>query len=613
MGIDIGNCNTSRLSWERGHPARIFKGLPACRQTCGQDAGATRSFVNNFRNHANFQHIWAMLIFALLMLPFCACASENPDVATIEEAVEVTVVEEKSPFGRWGAILPVPEKIEGELVVGTVYQNSNQEIIIRYLFGPYNAKTTRFFNFSQGKIEVECKTSECPTISDMNLKLLEEEKVSLAKYTSFGGGIRPRISGGPQTSTPMDQGYETLLPDGTSNYEKIIWVSDGRASSLRFRFYQLEDVLLGLAFNNPIAVVFKNNLTSPYFEDNKSLIKMDGNLADSIYRVCSADARVKNPLQNIEAHADFLRQYDPESNHIRITQDIASACFAETIKDGISESLKDTFEKKQELFYVKKDSDDSNNDFGEKWGAFLPLPEDYSNSTVSVSGVYTNEKQEIVILYAFNVKGETDRFWRIFNFSLGTVNECQADDQKKSQFCIDEKIADFNEIRAIYPSVNTPINEGFSVIGNLDWGSYALRPGGYEVTSSNGDVRYEKIIWVSPEKREVQIYSGDLEAKTYNHIHAESLIISKLFILNEKTVLGVASEKPIVILFRNDITSPFLENNPSLIQIDGKRIDSVYGNGGCFSDSYKVPVKDTIERMDQCLIEFLKGEYPWLN
>ena len=56
---------------------------------------------------------WALLIFALLLLPFCSCIAGNPESIVNESTVDA-VIEEKSPLDRSGAIHTVSEEsIEG--------------------------------------------------------------------------------------------------------------------------------------------------------------------------------------------------------------------------------------------------------------------------------------------------------------------------------------------------------------------------------------------------------------------------------------------------------------------------------------------------------------------
>ena len=534
--------------------------------------------------------LWPLLIFVLLILSLSACSAGNPSESVKTETTEIaenTVSEEKSPLGRWGAILPLPEgKVEG-LGVGTVYRNSSQEIIISYSFGPRNARTTYFFNFSTGGLETECKDAECSNEASSGLDKLAEEKIPLSKFTSVGGGIRRRVSGGPQISTPNDEGYETLLPDGTVRYEKIISLLNKKFESLRFRFFTIDaNFILGLAINNPVVVVFNNNLTSPFFENNKTLIKMDGNLADSIYRICSADARMNN-------------------NTGRAIWEAADACFAETIKDGVSDELKSTVEKKLEQFYVNKESGDTNFRINGEWGMFLPLPEKYDY--FSLWGVYLNAEQEIVILYSLPEKEKST--WCVFNLSRGIMeDEYKATIVENSRSWEKEKKAGLTEIKELSLSSleSVPIGEGFGLKEDLSLGSYALKYGGYEVISPNGDVRYEKIVWISPEKHEY-IYRTRVatDEKAQNYIHAESNLLV-FYQLDEKTLIVhqgfYGNEMHAFIVFRNDMTSPYLENHPSLIPMDGKRVDSIYND--CIS--YKT-IEDVIENTDKCFIEFLKS------
>ena len=565
-----------------------------------------------------------LLSFLLLLFPLCAaCSADNQNVA-IEEAVENTASEEKSPLGNWGAILPVPEGIVDGLSVGTVYSNSEQEVIIQYSFGPYRARVTRFFNFSQGKLEAECKNDDCLKDAISDLIRLEEKKVTFSKFTPFGGGFRRRISGGGgERRTPMDQGYETLLPGSTVSYEKIIWLSDEKAQSLQFRFYLIDNVVLGLAVNNPVVVVFKSNLISPYFENNTTLTKMDGNLVDSIYRVSMADARasLNIPEQDFKdvIGTSFTERYLQWDNYKKMRerniQEAADAYFVEYIKNGISDNLKTSLEKRLERFYVEKETDEINDNFDGKWGTFLPLPEgarwradDAAEGTMSVRGVYRNSDDEIIIIYSFYV--DKNMCWRVFNFSHNELEyECQG--YGWNQCLPDKMTAGLNRIRHVDTQSGASINEGFRLKNAMD-GSYALRYGGYEVTSPDGDARYEKIIWISPEKHEFWVDTDrvDFDAKEINHIHAEAPYMI-YYQLDEKTLLGHGIDAPIVVIFRNDMSSPYFENNPSFIQMDGKRADSVYGD--CLSISYKNPVNELLERTDQCFIEFLKGEYPWLN
>ena len=535
--------------------------------------------------------LWPLLIFALLLLPSYACSTDNPGETVkkeVEEAAEDAVREIESPFGRWGAILPVSE---GETFVGTVYRNSEQEIIIRYQFGPYNAITTRFYNFSTGELEAECKESNCSKEIISGLTELEEERISFVNYTLFGGGFRRRVSGGSVDRTSMDEGYETLLPDGTLDYIKILQMSNERFWALTFRFYALnDDIVLGLAVNRPFVVVFRKNLTSPFFENNETLIRMDGNLADSIYRVCSADARVKgNTGQDVWKAAD--------------------ACFIETVENGISDDLKKTLEKRIEQFYVSRESINSNHrpDNGE-WIMFLPFPEEYEG--LFLPRVYFNAKQEIIIRYSLNVK--EDRYWRIFNLSRGTLeHEYKVMAEQYPQHWIDEKTAGLTEIRRISRIGGATINERFS-IKDIELGAYALRSG-YEVTSPNGDVRYEKIIRVSPEKHKY-IYGSRVatDIKEENHIHVRAYPVIT-YQLDEKTLLGrlghVRGMGQAFVLFRNDMTSPYFEDNTLFIQMDGKRADSVYEYCTSYNPAGRwIDVENIIENTDKCFVEFLKGE-----
>ena len=576
-----------------------------------------------------FRRLPLLIPALLLLLPLCACTAERPETAAIPEVSvkgeaggDVVVSEEKSPWGSWGAILPVPEGELERFAIGNIYRNYEQEIIIQYSFGPRDTGTTRFYNFSQNKIELECTDQACiqevtSGLEKIELGKLEKLELSLTKYTMPEGGVRKRISGGAECDTPMDVGYEILLPNGEKGYRKIIWVSSEkynfevsscderlktrisrpeyiRAKAIEFDFYSItDDIILGEGSYIrgspivPVIVLFKKDLTSPFFENQTQLFNLDGDLADSIYRVCSADARVKN---------------DPALT----TLEAADACVVETLKNGISDEMKAVFEKKLEQFYVEKQANDNLN-IGEKWGAFLPLPDEYRN--FRVSRVFLTSNQEIIILYAFSVKEKENRFWRIYNFSQDVVDEYQENAEQSAQHWIDEKTAGLNAIRSIDSSFrDVPTGEGFGlyteVIDNIP---YALQYGGYKVFSPNGDVRYEKVIWVTQEKHEYELLSGvalDIKTKNYIHLESPSMIYYKL---DEKTLLGHGFSLPIVIIFRNDMTSPFFDNNSSFIQIDSKNVKSVYQS--CISHE----TLEVIENADKCFFEFLKGEYPWLQ
>ena len=82
-------------------------------------------FRNDFRNHVNFQHFiteinrspylvafmrLSVLIFALMLLPLCACITENSDSVVIIDAVDDRVADGNSPLGISGVIIPVPEE-----------------------------------------------------------------------------------------------------------------------------------------------------------------------------------------------------------------------------------------------------------------------------------------------------------------------------------------------------------------------------------------------------------------------------------------------------------------------------------------------------------------------
>ena len=536
-----------------------------------------------------------LLIFALL-LTLCACVADNPDRAVKTETTgaaenAIVEIEEESPFGRWGAILPVPEGDTGVLDGVFVYRNSAQEIIIQYQYGPYNtsARTRRFFNFSKGELEVECKDAECTNKAISGLDVLEEEEISFVKYTSFGGGFRRRISGGGEDRNSMDEGYEVLFGNGTVSYEKILWLSTERVKALNFRFYVLgENITLGIATKGgrtaddpPIVVVFKNNLISPYFKNNKEFFKMDGGLADSIYRVCSADARVKN-------------------NTEKDVRKIADACFAETIKNGISDDLKKNLEKRIEQFYVNKKNGDIIPSLNGEWSMVLPLPEEYEY--FGLSGVYFNINHEIIILYSFRTK--EDYFWRVFNLSRGIrEDEYKVLDIKRAQPWIDEKTAGLEKIHTTSFAMllsgdstrNEKLGEGFS------WKS-SYNGNNYVVISPNGDMRFERIMQVYPEKYKF-VATGPEDIQEENYIHIQTVIF-RFYQLDKHTLLG--NSGGIFVIFRNDLTSPFFEKNPSFVQIDGKRVESIHGE--CFTGDL-----DRIEKIDKCYVDFLKGEYPWLN
>lgn len=590
---------------------------------------------------------FALFIFVLLLLPFCACNAGNPEVYVNESPV-VAVSKEISPWGRWGAILPVPEEIVEGLNIGPVFRNSEQEIIIQYKFRQRNANVYRFYNFSKGQLELECENQFCfqEMISSINKIELVSLEISLTKYTLPVGGFRKRISGGSACPTPIDIGYEISLPNRINDYKKILWMSSNvylfqsspacnekldtsiigdiktakdlfnnagnilrlnyekpeyiYTKSIEFNFYSLPDEnILGISTGNtavPVVIIFKNDLTSPFFENQINLFQLDGNLADSIYRVCSAEARLKrNPGQT--------------------TLETADACFFEIINNGISDDLKTTFEKKLEKFYVKEETDKIKNNFGGKWGAFLPLPkfarwrsDSAAEETTSIWGVYRNSKNEIIILYSFYI--DSAEFWRIFNFSQDKLEyECKVDDEQNDN-CSVEKIAyGLNKVRRL-SALKTPLGEGFYLIDSIN-GSYALQ-GGYEVISPEGDIRYEKIIWISPEKHEYINDIIDIDTKEMNHIYVEKLTMV-YYELDEKTLLGHALRFPIIIIFRNDMTSPYFKNNPSLIQIDGKRADSVYYDDCFFNEGNESFMEEQIESLDKCFINFLKGEYSWLQ
>jgi len=544
----------------------------------------------------------SLLIFVLLFLTFSGCTSGNPDVyvkldiAKTKDIPEISVIEEESPLGIWGTILPLPEGTVEGLKVGSVHRNFENEIIISYSFLSLEStsRTTRFFNFSKEELETECKDIECYKEKTSGINQLEEEKIHFAKFTSLAGNFRRRISGGGQFRNSMDEGYETLLPNGTVIYEKILWISTEKVEILKFRFYILdENIVLGVAIDAPFVVVFKENLISPFFNNNKTLIKMDGDLTDSIYRLCSADTRLKNITEE----------------HVRKTTD---ACFVETIKKGVSADIKMNLDKKMEQLYVNKESDDKTFLINGGWGMFLPLPEEYD--FFNLSGVYLNAKHEIIILY--NIDTKAGSFWRIFNLSRGTLeHEYKVKAEQNTQHWIDEKITGYNQVASISisPLVNTPTGEGYSLRSPYE-GINALKYGGYEVISPNGDTRYEKIIWISPEKHKyiVDLFSTGFDVKEVNYIHAETKYL-EFYKLDEKTILGCLGvwdpQRSIkaFIIFRNDMTSPYFEKNPLMILIDGKRADTVYDD--CISYNNN----EVYENADKCFVEYLKGEYTWLK
>lgn len=267
-----------------------------------------------------------------------------------------------------------------------------------------------------------------------------------------------------------------------------------------------------------------------------------------------------------------------------------------------------------ERFYIDNKAGEINNPNG-KWGAFLPLPNGARASinssvegTASVWNVYRNSSDEIVIRYSFYI-GKNE-FWCDYNFPQNKLEyECQVNDEKNGQCPRDNIAAGLNRISSISSLMKKSVGEGFSLAPYSD-GMEALKSGGYEITSPEGDVRYEKILWISPEKHEFWVNTdlAGFDAKEINHIHVEAPYMV-YYELDEKTLLGHAVQFPIVIVFRNDMTSPYFYNNQPLIQIDGKRVDSVYKD--CFSE--KLVNEDAIENADKCLVEFLKGEYSWLN
>jgi uncharacterized protein YecT (DUF1311 family) len=241
---------------------------------------------------------------------------------------------------QWGAILPLPEWANwggspfygtygtgNDFVSGKVYKNDEGDVIVTYYFYVEKKQIVRFYNLTKGILGPECTGYDITVPTDANIvdsicyksqtaKLQELRPVKKIKDGLLGfhvGNGQTFLADSEAQPCTMDAGYNIISDaDGsTLRHEKIIWIPNKARINLRadrcampngfrtilftraislnfFDFYRLDDNrLLGLSYGAPVVIIFNNDLTSPFFDGNKSFFVVDAKKIDKAYDECS--------------------------------------------------------------------------------------------------------------------------------------------------------------------------------------------------------------------------------------------------------------------------------------------------------------------------------------
>jgi hypothetical protein len=141
--------------------------------------------------------------------------------------------------------------------------------------------------------------------------------------------------------------------------------------------------------------------------------------------------------------------------------------------------------------------------------------------------------------------------------------------------------------------------------------------GGNECTTlSAGDhivsaTRNEKIIWIPNKARSsfCDSFDGKNSFRDSHFTYAIPLDFFGFYRLDDNRVLGVSANVPAVIIFKNDLTSPFFKDNKDFFVVDAEKINKAYLQCFYASDWSRIyPTDSELELTDKCMINFIRGE-----
>ncbi|EPR35393.1 hypothetical protein dsat_2094 [Alkalidesulfovibrio alkalitolerans DSM 16529] len=198
------------------------------------------------------------------------------------------------------------------------------------------------------------------------------------------------------------------------------------------------------------------------------------------------------------------------------------------------------------------------------WGVKLPAPDNAVNWRIGFN--YLTQDGDYSIVYGYEI--DEKFFWTVYNLSKGRVVrqwETASADERRSimgeagalagqrvtfKHTLNAKMSRISDLKTISGlSSHTPFDYGFSYI--LD-----------------GELYEESLVRVTDAPRYFECrgyHEWTFELPCGGYIHSTSLLIGYSAILPDNTILDY--DPPFIIRFREDMSSPFIDQHPELVRV----------------------------------------------
>lgn len=289
--------------------------------------------------------------------PDTACALKS--YVSHIDTLSTVCMPKTPPPDPWGAILPLPEWMDwggdngsGRFSAEGAYKNNEDDIVIVYSFYVEKTWVARFYNFTKGIMYRECKrysdcynkelaTGTADPKCDESYSSCYKEHIDqlhpLSQVSGIGGfylknGNKFIPETGLRCIQPLEPEYKIVSGTEIVRHEKIVWIPPKAHTDVRtdwcaaeltsyireehfvravslplYDFWQIDtDRLLGLIRNIPVAIVFDNDLNSPYINSGNFLFKVDAERINKKYTDCllTAISCAINPTYSMLEIAD---------------------------------------------------------------------------------------------------------------------------------------------------------------------------------------------------------------------------------------------------------------------------------------------------------------------
>ncbi|EPR35395.1 hypothetical protein dsat_2096 [Alkalidesulfovibrio alkalitolerans DSM 16529] len=200
------------------------------------------------------------------------------------------------------------------------------------------------------------------------------------------------------------------------------------------------------------------------------------------------------------------------------------------------------------------------------WGVKLPAPDNAVNW--DMGSIYPMKNADYAVTYGYMVDGKF--FWAIYNLSKGRViRQWEADTKEKWYAAMREAQGMAGERLHLKSlgKLNTPRIRDLGDVG----GGTNSSPFEYGISYVlDGEPHEEALAWVTEQPRRFACYGHHewtFELPCEGYIHVSSLGIFFIFLLSDGTLLAYDSENPFIIRFREDMSSPFIDQHPELVRV----------------------------------------------